>query len=78
MAASPHLRTMSLGAFVHEPGQHAAAWRHPDACAEPGTNFPELQRRGLFRREYEGTTLRENLGLPYPPDRSHPAPLVAE
>ncbi len=27
---------------------------------------PELQRRGLFRREYEGTTLRENLGLPRP------------
>ena len=25
---------------------------------------PELQRRGLFRREYEGATLRENLGLP--------------
>ncbi len=25
---------------------------------------PELQRRGVFRREYEGTTLRENLGLP--------------
>jgi alkanesulfonate monooxygenase SsuD/methylene tetrahydromethanopterin reductase-like flavin-dependent oxidoreductase (luciferase family) len=25
---------------------------------------PELQRRGLFRREYEGETLRENLGLP--------------
>ena len=25
---------------------------------------PELQRRGLFRTEYEGTTLRENLGLP--------------
>jgi FMN-dependent oxidoreductase (nitrilotriacetate monooxygenase family) len=25
---------------------------------------PELQRRGLFRREYEGQTLRENLGLP--------------
>ena len=24
---------------------------------------PELQRRGLFRTEYEGTTLRENLGL---------------
>jgi alkanesulfonate monooxygenase SsuD/methylene tetrahydromethanopterin reductase-like flavin-dependent oxidoreductase (luciferase family) len=22
---------------------------------------PELQRRGLFRREYEGRTLRENL-----------------
>jgi FMN-dependent oxidoreductase (nitrilotriacetate monooxygenase family) len=27
---------------------------------------PELQRRGIFRREYEGKTLRENLGLPRP------------
>jgi FMN-dependent oxidoreductase (nitrilotriacetate monooxygenase family) len=26
--------------------------------------IPELQRRGLFRTEYEGKTLRENLGLP--------------
>jgi alkanesulfonate monooxygenase len=30
---------------------------------------PELQRRGIFRREYEGTTLRENLGLPRPSNR---------
>ena len=30
---------------------------------------PELQRRGLFRREYEGATLRENLGLPRPGNR---------
>ncbi len=30
---------------------------------------PELQRRGLFRRDYEGTTLRENLGLPRPKNR---------
>lgn len=28
--------------------------------------IPELQRRGLFRTEYEGTTLRENLGLSVP------------
>jgi alkanesulfonate monooxygenase len=28
--------------------------------------IPELQRRGLFRREYEGRTLREHLGLPRP------------
>ena len=28
---------------------------------------PELQRRGLFRHEFAGTTLRENLGLPVPP-----------
>src|SRR5271168_3553658 len=27
---------------------------------------PELQQRGLFRHEYEGTTLREHLGLPRP------------
>ena len=27
---------------------------------------PELQRRGLFRTEYEGATLRENLGLAIP------------
>src|SRR5499427_6970226 len=27
---------------------------------------PELQRRGLFRREFEGTSLRENLGVPVP------------
>lgn len=30
---------------------------------------PELQRRGIFRREYEGTTLREHLGLRRPPNR---------
>ena len=33
---------------------------------------PELQRRGLFRREYEGATLRENLGLPRPENRFFP------
>ena len=31
--------------------------------------IPELQRRRLFRTEYEGRTLRENLGLPYPVNR---------
>ncbi len=31
--------------------------------------IPELQRRGLFRRAYEGVTLRENLGLPRPKNR---------
>ena len=30
---------------------------------------PELQRRGLFRTEYRGKTLRENLGLPRPENR---------
>jgi hypothetical protein len=28
--------------------------------------IPELQRRGLFRTEFAGKTLRENLGIPVP------------
>ena len=35
--------------------------------------IPELQRRGIFRREYEGTTLRENLGLKRPQNRFFPS-----
>jgi alkanesulfonate monooxygenase len=37
-----------------------------DFCAQV---VPELQRRGIFRKEYEGKTLRENLGLPRPKNR---------
>jgi FMN-dependent oxidoreductase (nitrilotriacetate monooxygenase family) len=33
--------------------------------------IPELQRRSLFRTEYESTTLRGNLGLPRPVNRHH-------
>ncbi|TDH57594.1 LLM class flavin-dependent oxidoreductase [Dankookia rubra] len=33
---------------------------------------PELRHRGLFRREYEGRTLRENLGLARPANRFFP------
>ena len=42
------------------PGQHV------DFC---DMVVPELQRRGLFRKAYEGATLRDNLGLPRPPGR---------
>jgi FMN-dependent oxidoreductase (nitrilotriacetate monooxygenase family) len=36
---------------------------------------PLLQRRGLMRHEYEGSTLREHYGLPRPPSRyAAPAP----
>ena len=60
------------------------AWLTSDACDGFNVMFPflpaglddfvakvvpELQRRGLFRREYEGATLRENLGLPRPANR---------
>jgi FMN-dependent oxidoreductase (nitrilotriacetate monooxygenase family) len=38
---------------------------------------PELQRRGLFRKEYEGATLRENLGLPRPKNRFFEAAVAA-
>jgi FMN-dependent oxidoreductase (nitrilotriacetate monooxygenase family) len=34
-----------------------------------GKVIPELQRRGIFRREYQGATLRENLGLERPPNQ---------
>ncbi|MBN8875742.1 MAG: LLM class flavin-dependent oxidoreductase [Rhodospirillales bacterium] len=59
-------------------------WLHADACDGFNVMFPwvpggleafvdrvvpELQRRGIFRREYEGRTLRQNLGLPRPPNR---------
>jgi len=33
------------------------------------TVVPELQRRGLFRTEYQGTTLRDHLGLKRPENR---------
>jgi len=35
---------------------------------------PELQRREIFRREYQGRTLRENLGLPRPANRFFASP----
>jgi FMN-dependent oxidoreductase (nitrilotriacetate monooxygenase family) len=34
--------------------------------------LPELQRRGLFRTEYSGSTLRDHLGLQRPPRRIKP------
>ena len=41
MADSAHGRTLRLGAFVHETGQHVAAWRHPGAYAESGISFAQ-------------------------------------
>ena len=38
--------------------------------------IPELQRRGIFRQEYEGKTLRENLGLARPVNRFFQPSLV--
>ena len=39
---------------------------------------PELQRRGLFRNDFTGTTLRENLGLAVPPRGAWRAPALGK
>src|SRR5215510_7768702 len=44
-------------AATHVPGAYADFVAHV---------IPELQRRGLFHKDYAGKTLRENLGLPRP------------
>ena len=44
-------------AATYVPGSYADFVKHV---------VPELQRRGLFHKDYAGNTLRENLGLPRP------------
>ena len=51
------------------PGQHV------DFCEMV---VPELQKRGLFRTEYTGTTLREHLGLPRPQSRYRTRPAAQD
>ena len=54
MTSSNRRSTMSLGAFVHETGQHIAGWRHPDAHTGAGIDFSQMldaartAERGLF------------------------------
>ena len=47
---------------------YVVAGTHTPGTFEDFVKFvvPELQKRGLFRKEYKGTTLRDNLGLPHP------------
>ncbi len=54
----------------------------PDALPSGFDHFadhviPELQRRGLFRKEYTGSTLREHLGLPVQPLVHDELPVLA-
>ncbi|GAA2985579.1 alkanesulfonate monooxygenase SsuD/methylene tetrahydromethanopterin reductase-like flavin-dependent oxidoreductase (luciferase family) [Microbacterium terrae] len=54
----------------------------PDALPSGFDDFaqqviPELQRRGLFRTEYTGSTLREHLGLPVQPPLLAAPPVLA-
>jgi hypothetical protein len=39
--------------------------------------IPELQKRGIFRTEYTGSTLREHLGVSRPFTRPVAAPFVS-
>jgi len=57
-----------IGALVHRRRRGTASIccriRWPGALTDLAVLLtPELQRRGLFRTEYEGATLRANLGL---------------
>ena len=58
---------MRLGAFVHETGQHVAAWRHPQAHMHSGTSFAEmvetaaLAERGKFDLLFLADTAAVNL-----------------
>ena len=60
-------RMMRLGAFVHETGQHVAAWRHPRAHFNSGTSFAEmletarLSERGKFDFLFLADTAAVNL-----------------
>ncbi|MEI9997432.1 MAG: hypothetical protein WDM91_22750 [Rhizomicrobium sp.] len=66
---------LKLGAFMRPVGIHTAWWLYVPSGLDDFVDLvvPELQRRGIFRREYEGKTLRENLGLPRPENRFFPA-----
>ncbi|CAN5753491.1 LLM class flavin-dependent oxidoreductase [soil metagenome] len=67
MSQSKQKRMMRLGAFVHETGQHVAAWRHPGAHMQSGTSFAEmvelaqLAERGKFDLLFLADTAAVNL-----------------
>ena len=67
MSQSKQKRMMRLGAFVHETGQHVAAWRHPEAHMQSGTSFAEmvenaqLAERGKFDLLFLADTAAVNL-----------------
>lgn len=70
---TPETIAEEMGVWLEEQGADGFTVVFPflpqgldDVC---GRLVPELQRRGLFRKEYEGTTLREHLGLPRPKNR---------
>ncbi len=70
-ASLDHISGGRAGWNIVTPWSEQEAWNFSRDTDLPGgiDDFvellaPELQRRGRFRRENEGATLRENLGLP--------------
>ena len=74
----------TLCGSVQTVADHMQSWLEGEACDGFMLNFPllpeglesfvqqvvpELQRRGVFRTEYEGSTLRDHLGLRRPANR---------
>jgi hypothetical protein len=77
-------RQLKLGAILHGVGGSVSGWRHPDAIADASVNFELYKKwiskaeeeRGIFRTEYESTTLRGNLGLAIPENRYAKAKVI--
>lgn len=89
-AGNGHLQVIGTAADVADMMQEWAEAGAADGfnllpVSQPGslTDFvdlvvPELQRRGLYRKQYEGPTLRDLLGVPRPPNRYATAAAPAE
>ena len=61
-------RQLSLGAFLMETGHHVAAWRHPDAHADGGLQFPlyahlaQTAERACFDAIFVADSAAANIG----------------
>ena len=61
---APQKRMMHLGAFVHETGQHVAAWRHPEAHYHSGVRFADMVESGAVEEVRALLARKLNPNLP--------------
>ncbi len=70
-------RRMNLGLFIRPCGHHIASWRHPDAQADAGVNFPHFVQmartaeRGLFDMLFSADSLTAWTGAESAIDKVH-------
>lgn len=70
-------RKMNLGLFIRPCGHHIASWRHPQAQADAGVNFPHFvemaktAERGCFDMLFSADSLTSWTGAPSAIDRVH-------